>query len=158
MSKVFIDTNILIYAYDSHAGDKREYCRNLLRSLRNGDTGVISTQVLQEFYVVSLKKLGVDPIHAKAVMHSFRNYEVVSIDPDLIEEAVDCSLLGRLSFWDALIVVSAEKARCERLLTEDLNHGQVIRGVRVENPFYRGTDRVNEARNRTEPKQTHAPG
>lgn len=135
MSKVFIDTNILVYSCDEYAREKREHCRNLLRSLKNGDVGVISTQVLQEFYVISLKKLGIDPIYAKAIMHSFRNYEVVTVDPDLIEEAVDCSLLNRISFWDALIVVSAEKAHCERLLTEDLSHGQIIRGVRVENPF-----------------------
>ena len=69
-------------------------------------------------------------------------------DPPLIEEAIDCSILNRLSFWDALVVVAVEKARCDRLVTEDLNHGQIIRGVRVENPFQQKADRINDVRKR----------
>ena len=63
-------------------------------------------------------------------------------------EAVDCSILNQLSFWDALMVVAAEKARCDRILTEDLSHGQVIRGVRIENPFQQKADWVNDGRKR----------
>ena len=57
------------------------------------------------------------------------------ITPALIKEAIDCSIINRLSFWDALIIAAAESAKCERLWTEDLNHGQIVRGVRIENPL-----------------------
>lgn len=144
MSKVFIDTNILVYAADKADPGKREKSRSLLRSLRSGRIGVISTQVMQELYVTCVKKLGIEPIAAKSLAHALRNFETVTIDPALIEEAVDCSILNRLSFWDALVVVAAEKARCETLWSEDLNHGQIIRGVRVENPFHDGAGEVHE--------------
>lgn len=135
MSKIFIDTNILVYAADAADSHKQGKSRALLRSLNNGGIGVISTQVIQEFYVTAVRKLGIDPVLGKSLVHALRNYEIVVIDEVLIEEAVDCSILNRLSFWDALVVVSAEKARCQLLWTEDLDHGQVIRGVRIENPF-----------------------
>jgi len=60
---------------------------------------------------------------------------MVVITPEIIKEAIDCSLINRLSFWDSLIVVAAESARCEKIWTEDLNDGQIIRGVRIENPL-----------------------
>jgi predicted nucleic acid-binding protein len=91
--------------------------------------------VLQEFFVVATKKLGVDPLDAKGILESFENFEVVQITPHLIRSAIDTSVLNRLSFWDALIVAAAESAACELLVTEDLSDGQVIRGVRVTNPF-----------------------
>jgi predicted nucleic acid-binding protein len=97
--------------------------------------GVISTQVLQEFYVASTRKLGTDPLIAKDILRTLERFETVVISPMLIREAVDCSILNHLSFWDALIIVAAESAHCETLWTEDLNHGQIIRGVRIENPL-----------------------
>lgn len=136
MSKSFIDTNILVYAVDQNDGQRRKICRQILKKLATPeDQGVVSTQVLQEFFVACTKKLGVDSIVAKGILSSFENFEVVLVDPPLIKEAVDCHILNQISFWDALIVVSAKNAQCERLLTEDLNHGQVISGVRIENPF-----------------------
>lgn len=99
------------------------------------NNGVISTQVLQEFYVVSTKKLGVDPLVAKEIMHGFTNFEVVSINPELIMQGIDCSVLNKISFWDSLIVVAAESAHCTNIWTEDLNSNQVIRGVKIQNPF-----------------------
>jgi predicted nucleic acid-binding protein len=135
MSKVFFDTNILVYAADRHDKKKQASSRNLIiESVVRGD-GVVSTQVLQEFYVVATKKLGIDPLAAKDILTSFENLEVVQITTPLIHSAVDVTILNQLSFWDALIVVSAEHAHCEALLTEDLNHDQVIRGVRVQNPY-----------------------
>jgi predicted nucleic acid-binding protein len=62
-------------------------------------------------------------------------FETIVVSPTLIKDAIDCAIINRLSFWDALIVVSAESARCEIVWTEDLNHGQIIRGVRIENPL-----------------------
>lgn len=136
MPKIFLDTNILIYAADQAFPDKRRIARELIRTAASdGTPGVISTQVLQEFYVACTRRLGLDPVLARNIMRAFEGLEVVTITTDLIHEAIDCSVLNRLSYWDALIVVSAERARCERVFTEDLNDGQIIRGVRVENPF-----------------------
>lgn len=135
MSKVFLDTNLLVYSMDRHNKQKREQCRALLKTVTNDMRGVISTQVMQEFYVAATRKLGADPLTTKDVMNSFTRFEVVSVTPDTINSAVDCSILNRLSFWDALIVATAESAHCDLLWTEDLNSGQVIRGVKVDNPL-----------------------
>jgi len=135
MAKVFLDTNILVYTMDHGASAKRKTCRDLLASLGKVQRGVISTQVMQEFFVAATRKLGADPLIVKDIIHSFERFEVVLITPERIKEAVDCSVIYRLSFWDALIVVAAEAAKCERIWTEDLNDGQMIRGVRIENPM-----------------------
>ena len=135
MSKVFVDTNVLVYSMDKFDPGKKSRCRRLLASLTGELRGVISTQVMQEFFVAVTRKLGVDVLLAKDILHSFEHFEVVIVTPDMIKDAVDCSVINRLSFWDALIVVAAESARCERIWTEDLNHGQIIRGVRIDNPL-----------------------
>ena len=90
---------------------------------------------MQEFYVAATAKLGADPLLIKDILRSLERFETVVVSPMLIKEAIDCAIINRLSFWDALIVVSAESAHCETLWTEDLNHGQVIRGVCIENPL-----------------------
>jgi len=135
MSKVFVDTNILVYCMDDSDKKRKARCRTLIEALVGELYGVLSTQVLQEFYVAATKKLGADPLAVKDILHSFRRFETVVITPELIKEAIDCSLINRLSFWDSLIVVAAESARCEKIWTEDLNDGQIIRGVRIENPL-----------------------
>ncbi len=135
MSKIFIDTNILVYCIDRHDPAKQKTSRLLLQTLGNDHSGVISTQVMQEFFVVGTKKLAADPLLVKDILHSFENFETVIVTPEIIKEAIDCSIINRLSFWDALIVATAESAKCERIWTEDLNHGQVIRGVKIENPL-----------------------
>jgi len=135
VAKIFIDTNILIYSMDQFDPVKRERCRALLKSLKNDLRGVISTQVLQEFYVAATKKLGAEPLVVKDILNSLERFETVIIAPDIIKDAIDCGIINRLSFWDALIIIAAESANCERLWSEDLNAGQVIRGVLVENPL-----------------------
>jgi predicted nucleic acid-binding protein len=135
VSKVFFDTNILVYQMDKRDADKRDACRDLVRGAVAQGDAVISTQVLQEFYVVATLKLGVDPILAKSIVHTFENMEVVTVGRDHINDAIDASLQYRLSFWDALIVVAAESARCEQLYSEDFSEGRVIRNVRIVNPF-----------------------
>jgi len=134
-SKIFIDTNILVYAMDEHNVEKQQKCRRLLKALTQNNLGVISTQVLQEFYVVATKKLEVDPLAAKDILSSFERFEIVVTTPQLINDAIDVSIINVISFWDALIVTSAEHAKCGVVLTEDLNHGQIIRGVKIKNPF-----------------------
>ena len=121
MSKVFLDTNILIYTLDSYDLAKQERCRSLLRKFQGNNRGVISTQIMQEFYVVATKKLSVKPQIVKNILHSFENFEIVQINPPLIQEAIDCSIIHQLSFWDSLVIVSAESAKCDQLWTEDLN-------------------------------------
>ena len=135
MSKVFVDTNILVYCMDESDKKRKARCRTLVEALVGDLYGVLSTQVLQEFYVAATKKLGADPLAVKDILHSFRRFETVVITPEIIKDAIDCSLINRLSFWDSLIVVAAESARCEKIWTQDLNDGQIIRGVRIENPL-----------------------
>lgn len=140
MSKIFLDTNILVYALDQADPTKQKVARSLLQSLvaDNGDesdVGVLSTQVLQEFYVVCTKKLKVDPLLAKGMIRSLTGFETIVITPQLILDAIDCSILHQLPFWDSLIVATAAAAHCEKILTEDLSDGQVIWGVKIENPF-----------------------
>lgn len=134
-SKVFFDTNVLVYSLDNHDAEKRDRCRELLREAAEAERGVISTQVMQEFFVVTTRKLGLDPVVVKGILSSFENFEVVSVEPYLIYAAIDCSVLSQLSFWDALILVAAESASCDTVMTEDLTQGQVVRGVRIESPF-----------------------
>ncbi|MEW5814155.1 MAG: PIN domain-containing protein [Spirochaetota bacterium] len=135
MSKVFFDTNVLVYQMDKNDLKKRDTCRNLVRKAASQGNAVISTQVLQEFYVATTTKLHVDPILIKSIMHTFENMEVIIIAKDLINEAIDASLQYKLAFWDSLIVVAAESAKCELLYSEDLHHGQIIRNVKILNPL-----------------------
>lgn len=133
--KVFFDTNVLLYAQDLDAPHKRERSRQLMAEVAAVGCGVISTQVLQEYYVTATRKLGVAPLAAKSVVQSFRMFEIVQLSPDLIEQAIDRSVLSQLSFWDALIVAASAASGCTTIYSEDLNAGQAIGGVRVVNPF-----------------------
>ena len=135
MPKVFIDTNILVYQMDKRDHAKRSVCRDLVRKAAANGDAVISTQVLQEFYVATTTKLHIDPILIKSIMHTLENMEVVAVGNELIDDAIDASIQYKLSFWDSLIVVAAESAKCETLYTEDLNDGQIIRNVRIANPM-----------------------
>jgi predicted nucleic acid-binding protein len=133
--KVFLDTNILVYAQDARAPKKQKRSREIITTLVEQDAGVVSTQVLQEFYVAATRKLGVDPLAAKAVLKTLSVFEMVQVTPALIDEAVDGSILNRISFWDALVVVSAASSGCGQIYSEDLNPGQRIRGVEMVNPY-----------------------
>ena len=135
--KIFFDTNVLVYAADGHAPEKQRIARDLLRTSAEDNSGVISTQVLQEFYVVATRKLGMEPAIAKDLLLHFENLEVVQVTTAIIRDAVDTSVSNRVSFWDGLIIECAAAAACAQLLTEDLNDGQSIRSVRIENPFLR---------------------
>jgi predicted nucleic acid-binding protein len=135
VNKVFLDTNVIVYGLDSSSRTKQKRARALLREAGEQHKGVISTQVMQEFYVAATRKLNADPLHVKEILHSLMHFEVVTVGPHLINEAIDCSILQRVSFRDALIVVTAESARCSEVWSEDLSDGQVIRGVKINNPF-----------------------
>lgn len=136
IAKVFFDSNILLYSVDPTDKKKRKRCQELLEKAEDEGTGVISTQVLQEYYNICTRKFGVDPLVAKESLAAFEVHEIVVITPALIHGAVECQVVSRLSFWDALIVVAAEVAQCGILFSEDMNHGQKLRGLKVENPFH----------------------
>lgn len=133
--RVFIDTNVLLYADDLDAGDKREKARQILHQVYIDGNGVISTQVLQEFFVAATRQLGVPPDIARHKVELLARLDVVAIQPALILDAIDLHRLHSLSFWDSLIVRAAAASGCRRLLTEDLLHGRTIAGVQIENPF-----------------------
>lgn len=134
MGKIFIDTNILVYTFDRYDAGKQKRCRELMQLVTDNHIGVISTQVMQEFYVAATNKLAADPILIKNILKSFKHLEIVIITPELIDNAIDIQITNKLSFWDSLIIASAEHAKCQQLWTEDLNHGQIIRGVKIINP------------------------
>ncbi len=133
--KTFLDTNILVYAVDQDAVARREASRKVIASVVADGSGVISTQVMQEFYVAATRKLGMPPLAAKTVLNTFAVFEIVQVSPELIQGAIDCSVLNTLSFWDALIVAAAASAGCARVYTEDLNAGQIVLGMAIENPL-----------------------
>jgi len=133
--RVFVDTNILVYADDLDAGTKREVAQDLLKEAITTRTAVFSTQVLQEYFVVATRKLGVESARARRKVELLATSDVVRVDVPEILGAIDLHRLHGLSFWDGLIVRSAATAGCKRLLSEDLQHGRVLEGVRIENPF-----------------------
>lgn len=133
--RVFIDTNVLLYADDLDAGEKQTKAQEILHRVYVDGIGVISTQVLQEFFVASTRKLGVPADIARRKVELLARLDVVSMQPSLILDAIDLHRLHSLSFWDALILRAAAASGCRRLLTEDLQSGRTIAGVQIENPF-----------------------
>ncbi len=107
----------------------------MLHKLVNEHQAVLSTQVLSEFFVVATKKLEADPIIIKNIIHNFHNMEIVNTDSGLVDEAIDISVIYKLSYWDSLIIAAAERAQCQFIISEDLNPGQNYRGIRLINPF-----------------------
>lgn len=134
---VFVDTNVLIYAHDVDAGSRREIAKQRLQALWSERTGRLSVQVLQEFYVNVTQKIPkpLSRADARETVRSYRPWVVATTDVETVLRASEISELSRLSFWDSLILAAAEQAGATSLLSEDLQHGQVIAGVKVVNPF-----------------------
>ena len=109
--------------------------QELIVDALRANLGVVSTQVLQEFFVITTRKLGVPAEAARRKVELLGRFDVVTLQLELILGAIDLCRLYGLSFWDALVIRAASAAGCPRLLTEDLQHGRIIDGVRVENPF-----------------------
>jgi predicted nucleic acid-binding protein len=133
--RVFLDTNIFIHAQDAGSLNKQRKSREIIAQLADSGDGVISTQVMQEFFVAATRKLGVEPLVAKGVLKTFSVFEVVQVSATLIHEAIDCSILNQLSFWDSLILAAAASAGCSTVFSEDLASGRTVLGVRVQNPL-----------------------
>jgi predicted nucleic acid-binding protein len=135
--KIFVDTNILIYAYDISAGVKHVTAVRILSELWESGRGVLSTQVLQEFFVSVTRKIP-NPIneqHAINIVRDFLRWELVVNDGDSILEAASLVSRYRFSFWDCLIIQAALKCGCNILLSEDLSDSQVIESLQIRNPF-----------------------
>lgn len=146
MNSAFLDTNILVYSFDSTTPDKQRIALSTIE--RANDTGqlTVSTQVILEFVSAATRKLQVPLSHDEVVkaINDFRGLTIVQISADLIMRAVHRTNSMSISIWDALIVEAALHANCEVLLTEDLNHGQVIDGqLRIVNPFVAETAATN---------------
>ena len=135
--RVFFDTNILVYLYDADAGDKKERACELFEREATAGRIVLSTQVLQEFYVAVTRRLAVplDPAVAEDVVRNLSVLPLVRIDAEKILAAIGRSRRQKFSFWDALIIEAALTGGADRLFSEDLQHGQVIDGLQIENPF-----------------------
>ena len=133
--KIFVDSNIFLYTLDRHDSARRELAKERLLHASRESRIFISTQVLNEVFAVATRKLGVDPVSAKEFVRSLYGFDVVVITPELIESAIDCSIVNRLSYWDALMIAAAESVRCVALWSEDMQPGFVCRGVRFLNPL-----------------------
>ncbi len=140
MSKIFIDTNILTYTVDKQDHTKHKTARKTLKFIIDEHAPVISTQVINEFYVVAVTKMKANPTIVKNIVHNFNNIEIINNDLELIEQAIDISILTQISYWDALIIAAAEKANCKYIVSEDFNGGQNYRGVIALNPFKSSLD------------------
>ena len=134
--RTFVDTNVLIYAHDADAKDKHAAAKNILRELWSERNGVLSPQVLAEFYVNVTKKIP-HPLPKESARLVVSTYTIWCIETTAAEisNAFRIEDESRIGFWDALIVASALKSGAHRILSEDLNAGQIIAGMRIENPF-----------------------
>jgi len=135
-AKTFVDTNVLIYAHDVDAKAKHEVAKSVLRELWSERSGVLSMQVLQEFYVNVTRKIAkpLAKAEARLVVNSYSIWCVETTHTE-IAAAFRIEDESRIGFWDALIVASAAKSGTVRILSEDLNAQQRIAGIRIENPF-----------------------
>jgi predicted nucleic acid-binding protein len=135
--KTFVDTNVLVYAYDRGAGSKHECASSLLEGLWADGSGLLSTQVLQEFYV-NVRRKAKNPIsheQARALIADYLSWNPVVNDGATMLEAINVEQRYKLSFWDSLIVVAAQKSGASVLFSEDFNDGQKFGTVQVKNPF-----------------------
>ena len=133
----FVDTNVLVYAFDQSGSSKTRIAQRLLNELMDEDRLRVSTQVLQELFVTLTKKVK-QPCSreaALAVLEDLTAWPLMVVDFVAIRAAVGLAAQAKLSFWDALVVIAAARTGAALLYTEDLNDGQEILGVRVCNPF-----------------------
>jgi predicted nucleic acid-binding protein len=134
-ARCFIDTNLLVFADSTDEPRKQRIAIDLLRHLRFERLGVLSTQVLNEYIQVGLRKLGLSHTHIREQLHCYRQLDCAAVTPDTIDLALDLHQKHALSYWDALIVASAHIAGCSVLLAEDMGSGEILAGVKLVNPF-----------------------
>jgi predicted nucleic acid-binding protein len=135
--RTFFDTNVLVYAFDRGDPRRQPIAARLLETALAEGTAVVSLQVLQEFYVVVTRKVRtpIPPAKARSLVAEFLRHPVVEPTGAHVLRAIDLSIQASISFWDALIVTTAEAAGCTLLYTEDLTSGRLLYGVRLVDPF-----------------------
>ena len=136
--KVFLDSNILVYFVDGQDPKKQKIAQDLIAKSVRMKNGVLSTQSLQEFYSVVTKKSLCAKEEAKIIIEKFRNtLPITQISVQHILKAIDISIQTQFSFWDSLIVSAAHSSGCVIVYSEDMNHNQLVNGVKIINPFYK---------------------
>ena len=133
-----VDTNVLVYAYDPRDERKTSRAIEVLTQLEADERGVLSTQVLSEFYSTVTRKIPnpLDPSDARlTVSRLAERWEILPVTADVVQEGIRASIRYQLSYWDGLVWAAAKLNNVETILSEDFSHGQVIEGVRVVNPF-----------------------
>lgn len=133
--RTFLDTNVFLYADDLANAAKQQRALELILEHKSRHTGVVSLQVLQEYFVNATRKLGLDPGLARQKVETYCRFDVVEPVAADILAAIDLHRLHRFSYWDSLVLHCAMKSGCRAVLNEDMQHGQVINGVRIVNPF-----------------------
>ncbi len=131
----FLDTNVLIYADDARHPGKRERARELIRRLMHERRGVLSLQVLQEFFAAATRKLNMSSENARQRIVQYSRFDVVTLDTVDLIAAIDLHRLHRVSIWDALVVRAALNGACTTLHTEDMQDGYVVENLTLRNPF-----------------------
>jgi len=135
-ARSFFDTNVLVYADDKATPAKQRRALDLVAEHRRAATGVVSLQVLQEYFVTVTRKLHVDPSIARRKVELLAEFDVAAPQVADILAAIDLHRLHGFSFWDALVLQAAKQAGCSILYTEDLQAAREIDGVRIVNPFH----------------------
>ena len=133
----FLDTNILVYAYDNSAGQKHTLAAQLVQGCWENENGCLSLQVLQEFFVTVTRKImpPLDLQTARQIVADLTQWRLHAPKAADLLQAIDLQELYQLAFWDALVIQSAASLGCKQLFSEDLNHGQAYGTVQVVNPF-----------------------
>ena len=135
--KIFLDTNIIVYAHDNSSGDKHTVAKEIMDYLWESKKGVISVQVLQEFFVCVTKKI-VKPLllkNARMILEYLSSWDVVVNDKYITLKAIDLQEKYRFSFWDSLVIQAAIQSQARILLSEDLPDGQNVKDLKILNPF-----------------------
>ncbi len=135
--KVFFDTNVLVYAFDKSEPEKSAIAKQLIRDFGTEGNLVLSTQVLQEFYVTVTKarKLMLTKEMAVDIVNDFAEFPLVQVDKAIISLAMKRHQSNAFSFWDSLIVEAALQSGCSQLLSEDMQNGLMIDSLTISNPF-----------------------
>lgn len=144
----FFDTNVLVYSRDPDDAAKRALARRLIEEAMDSDTFVVSTQVLVELYAVTVRRKLLGPSQALDLVRCWGRHDTVPHTPELVTRGLELHQAHSLSVWDGLIVQAALDARCEVLLSEDLQHGRRFGDLEIVNPFVAGAG-AHEAPART---------
>ncbi len=135
---VFIDTNILVYAYDTDDPLKQKISQKILEDTIQNENGAISPQIIGEFFVIVTRKIK-NPMRVKDVLgiiDILKTMRVVELDFQLTVDAIKLHQKYLISYWDGLVIATAKFGECAKILSEDLQHGQIIDGIRIENPYF----------------------